>query len=211
MVNKFIIFVISMMGVNTADAVVPFCENLSPGSIKTLNNNFSTPVVDSDGIALRIPLKSEIGIIKKDDINRLLISSSQLGIVAFVKEFIIYGANINWRDKRAEFSVTPLTVAAWCEHSDVVDILLGSGADVDVDSVFPFGGNMYSDRVPPLHAAVVGNDYSGGNLHIIKSILNKGAEEDARDGYGMTIWDYIDHMDFDDARRVFSVLRKNNE
>jgi uncharacterized protein len=69
---------------------------------------------------------------------------------------------------------TPLHLAAFFGHADVVELLLGRGADINARSA-------NSIRNTPLHAAV-----AGGRVEAALALIDGGAEVNAADGGGHT-------------------------
>ncbi|KAJ7514162.1 hypothetical protein O6H91_23G031100 [Diphasiastrum complanatum] len=91
--------------------------------------------------------------------------ASRQGNCAMIAELLIAGAKVNAKSKIGE---TPLLYATACNHPDVVDLLLCSGAD-------PEAG------LPLLVAAGQGNEKT------CRALLEAGASVDARDRAGSTV------------------------
>ncbi|XP_041453880.1 tonsoku-like protein isoform X1 [Lytechinus variegatus] len=122
-----------------------------------------------------------------------------------VKKLIEQGHPLNPRDY---CGWTPLHEACNYGYSDIVDILLTSGADIN-----DRGGDR-CEGVTPLHDAV-----NCGNWPVARLLIERGANTDARDDSGKTpldalkIWleTYTNEIDTDTREECFLVARMLRE
>lgn len=121
-----------------------------------------------------------------------LLATAKLGQVAWTAQLLAAGARVDWRDPQAEFSLTPLIAAAWCGHSAVVEQLLSAGAATHVCGELPFAG-MDRIAVCPLHAALAGPEFEGGQPEIVAALRAHGADPAQPDGHGDPASAYL-HM-----------------
>ncbi len=77
-------------------------------------------------------------------------------------------------DATASDGFTPLGLASFFGHADVVDLLLGMGATVNLAS-------RNNQRVMPLHSAV-----AGGHLEVVRALLERSADVNATQEGGFT-------------------------
>ena len=82
------------------------------------------------------------------------------------------GANID--QKGQYYRYTPLQWAAWSGHTDIVQLLIEKGADVNAESGYVFGHT-------PLHAAAY-----RGHVEIVEILLENGADPTIDDAWGLT-------------------------
>ncbi|XP_067653378.1 ankyrin repeat domain-containing protein 29-like [Haliotis asinina] len=107
-----------------------------------------------------------------------LYNASRDGDLERVKRILAAGhVDINYRGKGRWHNSTPVMMAAWKGHRDVVEFLVGRGADVSL--VNSYGNNV-------LHWACV-----SGDLETVKLILSlDGVDVNARANNRLTAVDY---------------------
>jgi hypothetical protein len=170
-------------------AVTMFCKDLHATALSEIERfvrteGFQDAVDDS---AIRNALEKELlvalnTLIKEDgkssvvERSRLLVAASQLGLSRAVSVLLKSDVRINWRDSGKEISMTALFAAAWCEKSDIVELLIAAGASTVAKSCLPFGGSPVVECTYPLHAAVAGKDFDGGSPEIVCLIIGRRDE-----------------------------------
>ncbi|KAJ5720553.1 uncharacterized protein N7483_008487 [Penicillium malachiteum] len=116
-----------------------------------------------------------------------LITASWLGILGVVKKILQDGSvNIESTDSRRRR--TSLSWAAKHGHSDVVELLLEAGAEIDA--------RAHHQRTPLLLAA------KKGHSDVVKVLLEAGAEVDARDHYQGTPLSYSAGQGYSDMVKL---------
>jgi hypothetical protein len=111
--------------------------------------------------------KQELGKQLLDEVNK------REPDITKIKEFINYGANINYKDKDGN---SPIIVASKMGDKDIVNLLLSKGANPnDIDKYY---------RSPILTAS------RNGHVNVVELLLSKGANINYKDNYGNTslIW-----------------------
>ena len=98
-----------------------------------------------------------------------LISESEHGVAAKVKDLAAKGINVNEKD---EYGSTALFYAVKNNKSDCVKVLVENGADANIRNI---------DGDIPL--TIASND---GSTDIVKILLNNGADPNMKGGYGWT-------------------------
>ena len=91
------------------------------------------------------------------------------GNIEAVKQHLAAGTNVNAKSRNGK---TPLLLAAYRDHKEIVELLIAKGADVNV-----------KDKVgwTPLHSAV-----GQGHKEIAELLIAKGADMEAKDVGGLT-------------------------
>lgn len=100
-----------------------------------------------------------MGEVSQEQLDQTLLKSSELGLLEEVKKCLKSGANIEAADKDG---VTPLCLAVGEGHLDVVNLLISSGAKVDVIDGSGFG---------LLHWAAYANEKA--SLELIELLVRK--------------------------------------
>jgi hypothetical protein len=164
-------------------AATMFCEDLRARSLSEIGRfvDFADFGDAIDEIAMRNALEDDLIVaLGQDESNsslvdrsRLLVAASQLGLSRVVRVLLRSDVQIDWREHGEEVSMTALFAAAWCERTDVVESLISAGASVVAESCLPFGGSVTVECTYPLHAAVAGRDFDGGNPEIVCLIVGK--------------------------------------
>jgi len=98
-----------------------------------------------------------------------LMVASEEGNLEGLRALLVRGADVTVTDKNG---CTPLTLAAWGGHSDVVDHLLDAGSKVD--------HNDYAGRTPLMRAS------QWGHTNSVQRLVARGARVDAADSNGCT-------------------------
>ena len=126
-------------------------------------------------------------------LNQLLLATSQLGLLKSTEKIIDMGGDPNYFDNRSEFQLTSLHFASWCGHVSLTQFLLDSGATPSIAPILPFYGRDYSVKTTTLSLAVLGKDYNGGDVNIVKALIGKNANKCAIDELGFTPYFYVLH------------------
>ena len=112
------------------------------------------------------------------DKNAKLIQASEKGNFADVQAVLTDGADINATEVREDSGVfvrglTALMMASANGHTEIVKLLLGKGAEVNVKNT--------DDGVTALFMAS-----ANGHTEIVKLLLDKGADVNVKNIYGIT-------------------------
>jgi len=92
------------------------------------------------------------------------------GDIDAVKRFLSEGCDVNSRDS---LGLTPLHLAAMHGHTDIMELLIAKGADLEAR-------DQHWGNTPLLHATPY------GRTEAVRLLLEKGANIEARDGHGLT-------------------------
>lgn len=172
-----------------ARATVTFCTDLQAEAEEVLVDLGAVlPEYGTQALAALAPSH-----MSADQRNAALVASASLGQVAWVQQLLDAGALVDWRDPDEEFSLTPLVAAAWCSHGAVVDRLLAAGAATRNCSELPFAG-IERITVCPLHAALAGPAFNGGEPEIVSALRRHGADPAQPDGRGHAAAVYLDQV-----------------
>jgi ankyrin repeat protein len=94
------------------------------------------------------------------------------------KQLLERGANVNEKDKD---NWTPLHLASYCKRLEIVQVLLGHGANIDI---------VNGEGKTPLQIVIVGNDHAQRNgVGVARLLLAYGAEAYAQDKYTVSASD----------------------
>ena len=129
-----------------------------------------------------------------------LCAASEAGQLAIVKELINYEADVN---KTSNVGRTPLMSASFGGYDEIVKVLLKAGADVNL--VPHFGGvSSYPLRLASrqghlstfkilleagakIDEGVMSSAVEGGNIEIVKILIDKDVDITFKDGNGRTL------------------------
>ena len=100
-------------------------------------------------------------------------AAAYVGHIALTKRLLDNGTDVNQRDQE---NCTPLYYAALGSHGDVVELLVGRGADVNIRRK----GSHW--KPTPLHAAAI-----GGETDIVRLLLSQGADIHAENPGGQEV------------------------
>lgn len=103
---------------------------------------------------------------------RNLLEAAKIGDRAAAEEFLAQGMPVN---DRGTLGLTPLHLAAWYGHTDVVELLLRNGAQVDAKD---------KRGMTPLYWAA-----AEGNKQTVQLLIAEGANANAKDNDGKTALD----------------------
>lgn len=104
-----------------------------------------------------------------------LLAAALSGDLRLLEQLIPRVENLDAPVPQDEFSMTPLVAASWCGHPQLVSSLLHAGADPNACGSLPFAGEEGAILVCPLHAALAGAEFEGGDPSIVKSLVDAGA------------------------------------
>jgi hypothetical protein len=121
--------------------------------------------------------------------NFALRESSAAGNFGAVKLFLALGANVNTENK---YGSTPLILATYGRHLDIVEYLIDHGADVNVKN---------EDGNTPLWWAA-----NEGHTELVRCLIDKGADVNAKGEYGYTP---LFNAGFNGNLEVFKYLIEN--
>ncbi|MDC3312132.1 formyltransferase family protein [Alphaproteobacteria bacterium] len=107
-----------------------------------------------------------------------LIEAARINDEDFAAECLKFGANID--TKRGGDGLTPLITASFNGSSDVLELLINRGANIN--------GSDYNGMTPLMHALLHFNQ--SGNRILFDLLLKNGAELEVRDAFQKTIYDY---------------------
>jgi ankyrin repeat protein len=124
------------------------------------------------------------------DPRREIIKAAKSGDLGKLKALL--GTDASLVHARDSDGSTPLHCAVWKGHQEIVEFLLGAGADVNAQNSNAHWGTT------PLHAAAHANQAA-----IAKLLIENGADVNARDLEGRTP---LDHTDFHKAKAVARLL-----
>ncbi|XP_046560339.1 serine/threonine-protein phosphatase 6 regulatory ankyrin repeat subunit B-like [Haliotis rubra] len=159
---------------------VEFVLSLDGVDINSRGRWSKTPVMlaarwgHRDVVELLVSQGADVSLVDDDGNNILHYAciGRDRGTVEFVLS--LDGVDIN---SRGRWSTTPVMLAAWREHRDVVELLVSQGADVSL--VDDDGNNI-------LHYACL-----GGDKKTVESVLSlDGVDINARNNYGETAADW---------------------
>ena len=96
--------------------------------------------------------------------------AAEEGDLAEVKRLLELGTDVNLQD--TEYGATALMWAAGYGHTEIVELLIVSGADLDLKSQFGYTALMMAAN--------------GGYTNIVELLINAGAEVNVQNVYGDT-------------------------
>jgi hypothetical protein len=171
------LFILISILPNSAFSITMFCRDLTASSLEeiekitgtedfifSIDEGETTDALDSRLHALVFDQSHKFSVAER---SRLLVAASQLGLARSVRHLLISGVKIDWRAEDEDVSATALFLAAWCEKSEIVDLLLKSGASIEKQSCLPFAGSIATECTYPLYAAISGSNFDGGDPGII--------------------------------------------
>ena len=106
--------------------------------------------------------------VKEGEYNRLLLKAASTGMNRIVKYLLDAGVDSN--AKKCNYWCSPLHLAVWSGHTDIVKLLLDAGAYMDIKN---------SCNRTPLHLATMKN-----HTDIVKLLIERGADMEVKDKYG---------------------------
>jgi ankyrin repeat protein len=135
-------------------------------------------VLFTGSLALAQAKKNEAPVDEKTKLNKALVDAAALGKLETVKELLKQGADIHYRDPKAN-GKTPLVRAIMTGKIELVRYLLEHGADIN----YPDGSGRY-----PIYFCCIGN-----NVKLLKFLLAKGGAKDVNRGPFPMLVSLCDH------------------
>ena len=133
----------------------------------------SVPTSEEDDIANTAELLISKGANPKD--SALLLLAADQSLAKVVQLLLMHGANANSRDSK---NYTPLHCAAVRGNTEIMKLLLDSGADIHAK-----GGDTLTT---PLHEAIH-YDWAGTHVKpVVQLLVDRGADVNAKDRNGVT-------------------------
>ena len=119
-------------------------------------------------------------------LSQYMYAASSSGWLKVVTFLLLKKIDVNILYVQPNLSITPLGIAAWCERTDIVKLLLKNHANPNA-KISMFSG-IYNKRIETdvLHLAAVGEGNEGGDVDIISELKNNGVHLGARDSMGYT-------------------------
>jgi ankyrin repeat protein len=114
-----------------------------------------------------------VQIIAVPQIHELFLAAAREGNIPYIKELIAEKADVN----RGKVDHTPLGLASFAGHKEIVDLLLEAGAEVDAQT----GANDGTALMLAVHQ---------GHTEVVKRLLQAGACINARSGHGYSVLAY---------------------
>jgi ankyrin repeat protein len=118
-----------------------------------------------------------------------------------VRELIASGANIRSKE---DIGLTPLLWAAVAGNRDIAAELIDAGADVNMKSRIRIQVHQYLTVTPLIYSIINCTDEKSGTLEVVKLLLERGANVNARDSKGRTALDWAEE---EKDEEIVNILR----
>ncbi len=128
----------------------------------------------------------------------LLLKAAVKGDAVEVKALLEQGADVDEKNGRTGW--TPLTAAAYYAHAEVVNVLIGAGADANAHDA---NGGTPLMKAVTLGPAEDREATIARKVDIVKALLKAGADPLARDHFGAVVWEMPIVDGIDQIAQVF--------